>query len=375
MSFDSDALRAFLSTDLMDFFIRLGLIVAAIIACERIFAPFIPIMLWAMILAVSLQPLLGGLRARTGWSAARGATLIVLVGILLIGAPTVMLGISFAEHIFDVIGAFNSGDMQIPAPGDSVRDWPLVGERAYSAWSAAYADGPAFVESLQPQLANVSKGALSAAASTTGTLLFFFGALIIAGIMMAYSTSGSALMERVFTRVTGPEKGPSLHRLATLTVRSVAVGVVGVAFIQALLLGVGFMFAGIPAAGLLALVVLVLGILQLPALLISLPAIAYVWGMGDGGTMGNVLLTVYFVVAGFADNVLKPMLLGRGVDVPMPIVLLGALGGMVGAGIVGLFVGAVVLSVAYELFMDWLGESPPEQQVSAVSADVTGSGD
>ncbi|MFT4769923.1 MAG: putative PurR-regulated permease PerM, partial [Glaciecola sp.] len=255
----------------------------------------------------------------------------------------------------------------------SVKEWPIVGEKAYAAWSAAYTDLPAFIEGLQPQLGSFSKSALRAAASTAGTLLFFFGALIIAGIMMAYGESGTAAMGRIFSRMVGDQKGPAMHTITTLTVRSVAMGVVGVAFIQALLLGVGFMLAGIPAAGLLALVVLVIGILQLPALLVSIPAIAFVWGMGDGGTVVNIALTIYFVIAGFADNVLKPMLLGRGVSVPMPVVLLGALGGMMGAGIVGLFVGAVVLSVGYELFMGWVDD---ESLVAVASeGEATGTSD
>ncbi len=356
MSLDSDALRGFLSRDLLDFFIRLGLIVLAVMACEMVFAPFLPIMLWGLILAISLYPLMQIFCTRSGWESGRMATLMVLGMILLIGVPSVMLGSSFATHIFDVIGSFDANNVSIRPPEESVKDWPLVGERVFALWTQAYSDMPAFIESLQPQLANFSKAALRSAASTAGTLFFFFGALIIAGIMMAYGESGTAVMRRIFCRIAGPDRGASLHRLTTLTVRSVASGVVGVAFIQALLLGIGFLLAGIPAAGLLALVVLVIGILQLPALIVSLPAIAYVWGVGDSGSIVNILLTVYFIVAGAADNVLKPMLLGRGVDVPMPVVLIGALGGMVGAGIVGLFVGAVVLSVGYELFMQWVDE-------------------
>lgn len=359
MSLDKETLQSFVSRDLLDFFIRLGFIVLAVVACERIFAPFIPIMLWGLILAIALFPLFEMLRGRTGFSPGGTATIVVLLGILLIGVPAVMLGTSFATHIFDVIGNFDAQTFELPAPGEDVRAWPLVGERIFDAWTQAHADLPAFVEGMQPHLSNFGKTAIGAAASTAGTLLFFFGALIIGGIMMAYAKSGSAVMQRVFTRVAGPAKGPGLHKLSTLTVRSVAVGVVGVAVIQALLLGIGFMLAGIPAAGLLALIVLVIGILQLPALLVSLPAIAYVWMAGDAGVTMNIVLTVYFLVAGFADNVLKPLLLGRGVDVPMPIVLIGAIGGMVGAGIVGLFVGAVVLSVGYELFMGWLDDATP----------------
>lgn len=360
MNFDKHALRAFMSQDLLDFFIRLGLIVLAVVACERIFSPFLPIMTWAMILAVALYPLHLFLARRTGWAPGRTATALVLMLVALIGVPVVLLGSSFASHIFDAVGNFDAGTVHIDPPGEKVRNVPLVGEQAYTAWLNASRDLPAFLETLQPQLKNFSRGALEAAASTAGTLFFFLGALIIAGIMMAYGESGSAVMARVFSRIAGVPRGESLHRLSTLTVRSVATGVVGVAFIQALLLGVGFLLAGIPAAGLLALVVLIIGILQLPALIVSLPAIAYIWGVGDGGAVVNIVLSVYFLVAGAADNVLKPMLLGRGVDVPMPVVLLGALGGMVGEGIVGLFIGAVVLSVGYELFMEWVGDESGE---------------
>jgi predicted PurR-regulated permease PerM len=356
---DTDALRGFISRDLLDFFIRFGLIVLAVMACEMVFAPFLPIMLWGLILAICLYPLMERLCASSGWGAGRVSTLMVVLTILVIGVPTVILGGSFATHIFDLIGGFDANTVNIRPPNESVKEWPLVGERVYALWAQAYGDMPGFIESLQPQLANFSKSALRTAASTAGTLFFFFGALIIAGVMMAYGAAGAVTMGRIFRRIAGAERGDSLKRLTTLTIRSVATGVVGVAFIQALLLGVGFLLAGIPAAGLLALVVLVIGILQLPALLVSLPAIGYIWGMGDGGTIVNTALTVYFILAGASDNVLKPILLGRGVDVPMPVVLIGALGGMIGAGIVGLFVGAVILSVGYELFMTWVDEETP----------------
>jgi predicted PurR-regulated permease PerM len=136
-----------------------------------------------------------------------------------------------------------------------------------------------------------------------------------------------------------------------------------------LLLGLGFIFAGVPGAGPLAILVMVLGIVQLPAALISIPVIIYLWVGGDASTTSNIIFTVYLLVAGLADNVLKPLLLGRGVDVPMPIILIGALGGMVSAGIIGLFIGAIVLAVGYKIFMDWVDEPSQDQEgESAASA-------
>jgi predicted PurR-regulated permease PerM len=160
-----------------------------------------------------------------------------------------------------------------------------------------------------------------------------------------------------------------------MTVRSVAAGVIGVAFIQALLLGVGFKFAGVPGASVLALAVLIVGILQIPALIFSLPVVAYLWVGGDGSTTSNIVWSIYLVLAGLTDNVLKPLLLGRGVEAPMPVILIGALGGMVSAGLVGLFVGSVALALGYQLFMEWVGTAgtggdaePPQTESGANTA-------
>jgi predicted PurR-regulated permease PerM len=180
--------------------------------------------------------------------------------------------------------------------------------------------------------------------------------LIVAGIMMAWGQSGSDAIGRLLHRVAGERQGPRLHVLGTGTIRSVATGVIGVAFIQALLLGIGFFGAGIPAASVLAVVVMMMGILQLPAALVSLPAIGYIWWAGDSSTVVMVVWSVYLLVAGLTDNVLKPMFLGRGVDAPMPVILIGALGGMASNGIVGLFIGAVLLAVGYKILMGWVAQ-------------------
>jgi predicted PurR-regulated permease PerM len=349
----------------LDLFIRVALLAAAVFASIRIVLPFLSLMLWALVLAVTLYPLFQGLRSRTGWAPGRIATLMTLLFILVLGYPIFLLGVSFATHVGDGVAALRDGTVHIPEPLESVREWPLGGERLYAMWSEAYSDKEAFLEDIRPQIAGFAKAALASAASTAATFLLFIAALIIAGIMMAYGESGGAVMQRIACRAVGQQRGVSIHRLATLTVRSVAAGVVGVAVIQALLLGIGFLLAGIPAAGVLAMVTLIIGILQLPALLVSLPAIAYLWGLGDAGTVVNAVLTVYFLLAGAADNVLKPMLLGRGIDVPMPVVLIGALGGMVASGIVGLFTGSVILSVVYQLFIEWVHEveSPAPESV------------
>ena len=362
MELDDVRVRDLLSRDLVEAMIRIGLIAFLVVMAGRIFAPFMGLMLWALILAVAHYPLHRRLASMLGGRQGSAATVLVVIGLLLIGIPTAMLGSSFAGQIHTVIEAFTSNSVTVKPPNPAIAEWPLVGERLHAAWSAAAADLPAFLERMQPQLGNMAEWALSMAAGTMGAVLMFLGAWLIAGVMRAFGESGSAATGQIFSRLAGAERGPKLQVLSTATIRSVATGVIGVAFIQALLLGIGFVFAGVPAAGVLALIVMIVGIVQLPATLISLPVIGYLWWAGEAATTSNVIWTVYLVVAGLADNVLKPVLLGRGVDAPMPIVLIGALGGMVSAGIVGLFIGAVLLAVGYQIFMDWVNEPAAADQ-------------
>ena len=359
MSTNDATLRKFLSRDLTETLIRVGLIAFLVVMCIRVFAPFAGLVVWGLILAIALEPLHGRLAARLGGRQGVAATVMVLSGLLLLGVPTVMLGSSFASHLHDVYAAVDSGTLAIQPPDPGVAEWPIVGARLYEAWNSAATNLPAFVNENQELLRNLSRQVLAAAASTAGAILLFLGAMIVAAIMMAYTESGSHTIRRIFCRLTDPVRGPGLQKLATATVRSVAAGVIGVAFIQSILLGMGFLLAGIPAAGVLALIVMLIGIVQIPALLVSLPAVAYLWWSGDGSTTSNIVFTIYLVVAGMADNVLKPLMLGRGVDAPMLVILIGAIGGMVTGGIIGLFIGGVLLAVSYQLFMEWVNESEP----------------
>jgi predicted PurR-regulated permease PerM len=353
----------------MEVMIRFGLVAVLVIVCVRIFEPFIGLVLWALILAVVLYPVQRILARRLGGRQGRAATLLVLGSILLIGIPSAMLGGSFASFVFELNAALQAGTLGIDPPKPDVAEWPLVGEKIFEIWDLAARDLPALLEQMQPQLGSISKFVLGMVASTAGEVLKFIGSLIIAGIMMAYGKAGSEAMLRIVNRLAGAGKGAELQKLSTATIRSVALGVIGIAFIQSLLLGVGFIWAGVPAAGLLALVALLLGIAQLPAMLVSLPVIGYIWWSGDSTAM-NTVYTAYLLVASLADNVLKPILLGRGVDAPMPIILLGALGGMITAGMIGLFVGAVFLTLGYVIFMAWVDDQKPAAETDAApSAD------
>jgi predicted PurR-regulated permease PerM len=175
---------------------------------------------------------------------------------------------------------------------------------------------------------------------------------------MAYGEPAAGAGRGIFVRVAGAERGEALFKLTTSTIRAVASGVIGVAFIQAILVGLALVLAGVPAAGVLAVIVLVLAIAQLPAVLVTVPAIIYIWSSGNYSTGAAITHTIILLLVGLADNVLKPLMLGRGVDVPMPVMLLGALGGMASGGILGMFVGATLFALGHQIFMGWVTDNP-----------------
>ena len=351
--FDSESGRRDAS-GLLDVLIRAGLILAMVMLCYQVFSPFLTLMVWAVILAVTLYPLHQYLADKMGGKQGLAATILVLLGIVLIVVPTAVLMSSLGDSVHQLIIDVQEGTLEIPAPREGIATWPVVGEKIYAFWSAAYTDLPSLIKSLQPKIGDLAKMALGFVAGIGAGLLQFLAAFIIAGIIMAFGQAGSRASLAIFERFAGAAQGAEFTTLATATIRAVAQGVIGVAFIQAIVVGLCLLLAGIPWAGVLAMIVLVLGIAQVPALLVTLPAIAYLWMSGGYGTVEAVVYSVLLFVAGMADNVLKPLMLGRGVEAPMPVILLGALGGMAAAGILGMFVGATLLALGYQIFMGWV---------------------
>jgi len=348
-----------LSRGLLDVLIRAGLIAVLVMFCFQIFHPFLNLMLWSLILAITLYPLHLMIRAKLGNNDGRSATLIALIAIGVLMVPIYLLGSSLADSVENALAVVKSGNFHIRPPAESVADWPLVGKPLYAFWLQASTDLTGVTQKFTPQIKDLVLTLLGKLAGLGMGLLVFIVALMIAGIFMAYGEGGSRSAVEIASRLSGPDRGPQITQLCTATIRAVAQGVVGIAFIQMLLIGVAFVLKGIPGAGLLALAVLLLGIMQLPATLITIPVIAFVFTT-EGASTATIVFSIYVFIAGLADNVLKPLLLGRGVDVPMPVVLIGALGGMVTNGVIGLFIGPVVLAVGYQLFWQWVRDQPKD---------------
>jgi predicted PurR-regulated permease PerM len=365
--FDAEFERR-LKTALLDVLIQAGLIAAMVVLCYQVFSPFLHLTVWAIILAVALYPLHQAIAGRLGGRQGLSSTLIVLLGALLILAPTAVLMGLLGDSVHDLIKSIQANTLQVPPPPPGVAAWPIVGEKLHSLWSQASTDLPALVQSQQPKIGDIARAALAFVAGIGSAFLQLVAAFVIAAIIMAYGKAAIGASRAVFERVAGAARAGDLADLSTSTIRAVALGVIGVAVIQAILIGLMMLIAHVPLAGVAAAIMLVLGIAQVPALIVTIPAIAYIWMSGQYGTVEAIAYTIGLVLTGMADNVLKPLLLGRGVEAPMPVILLGALGGMAAAGIRGMFVGATLLALGYQIFMRWVAarhesapaEAPPE---------------
>ncbi len=333
--------------------VRLGILFLLLYWCFLIIGPFIHLVVWGAIIAVAVYPLHTKFSARLGNRHKLSAILLTLLALVVLTTPVVMLAGSMIEIVQTWSADIERESLRVPPPADSVQEWPVIGEEVYSAWQLASESLTAVAEKYAPQLEGLRNALVGAAAGIGSGIIQMILSIIIAGLFLASADASVAGTRAVVNRLVGP-RGPKLMALSEATVRSVAQGVLGVAVIQSILAAVGLVAAGVPAAGIWMFLVLVLAIIQLPPLLILGPIIVYVFSVADPLTA--TLFAIWSVLASFSDAVLKPLLLGRGMDVPMLVVLLGAIGGMLLSGIVGLFVGAVVLVLGYELVEFWVTE-------------------
>lgn len=326
--------------------------------CLVIVGPFISFLLWGTVIAVSMYTPFLWLERKLGGRRKLAVAFFALAGAVIVVLPAWLFAESLLGPTRALQEGLQSGQLDIPRANETVRDWPVVGEKLYENWSAAADDFEDWLNDHRAQVKSVLEGVFSRITSVALTVLQFLAATLVACFMLAGAAGSKHFMTRLSRRLAG-DQGDALLNLSVATIRSVTVGVLGIAFIQAVLAGIGMVAVGVPAAGLLALVVLVLAIAQLPPWLVMFPVIFYVFSTHDS-TLVSSVFAVWAIVVSFLDMVLKPLMLGRGVEAPMPVILLGAIGGMLHSGIIGLFVGAVLLALGYKLFMAWLtlGEEP-----------------
>lgn len=335
--------------------VKLGLLLLLATWCFKIITPFIVPVMWGVIIAVATFPLFLKLKSALADKNKLAATVYTLLALALLITPTVMISNSIIDSSAIIAERYESGTLEIPPPNDSVKEWPLIGEKTYAVWLQASDNLETTLKKYESETKKVGKALVSGAAGAAGTILQFVLSIIISGILVANASGAYDVTIKIFKRLTSDESGQSYADLSKATIRSVAQGVLGVAIIQAVLSALGMMVMDVPAWGLWTLAVMVVAIAQIPPIVILGFVCAYVFSVAE--TTPAVIFLIYCIIVSSSDGFLKPLFLGRGMSTPMLVILLGAIGGMIMSGIIGLFVGAIILALGYELFMAWLDKT------------------
>ena len=336
--------------------IRIALVFMLIILAYDIIRPFLIPLAWGGIIAIAAFPLTRRIEGWLGGRRGLAATLLTLFLIVILVVPCYQLTEALLSTAKTVAEQLNSGELKIPGPSEKVADLPLVGSKIYDAWALAHSNLEVAIQQAAPHLKSVATYAVGSLGAGLLGVIMFVVSLLIAGGFMTYAEASGDAAHRIFVRLGGDKPGGEWANMCVATVRSVLQGVVGVAVIQTTLCAIGLFVMGIPGAPIWSAVILFLAIAQLPPLLVSAPIIVYAFS--NYGTTPAVIFTVWMVISSSSDAFLKPLLMGRGLDIPMPIILMGAIGGMIISGIIGLFAGAVVLAIWYMLFKTWMEQTP-----------------
>jgi predicted PurR-regulated permease PerM len=334
----------------IDVSIHVGLVILLATACFLILRPFLLLIAWGIIIAIAIYPGYWKLQLVLGGRTIAATLFVTLVLLAVLIVPVALLARTLVDAVQTMTMHVKDGILTIPPPPGNVERWPIVGVPLKNAWTLASTNISAAFRSLAPYVKVVIPGLFSASVGIGLTVVQFALSIVLAGVLLANARGAEGAARSLACRVFR-EKGSEFEQLAGSTIRSVTIGILGVALVQSILASMGFLVAKLPGAGLWAVVFLVAAILQV-AVLVLIPAVIYMFAIAS--VTKAVIFLIWCLFVALIDNVLKPLLLGRGVSVPMIVVFLGAIGGFAAMGIIGLFVGATVLSVGYKLLLAWL---------------------
>ena len=352
-----------LSSATIDFAIRLGFIALLGYWSFRVIAPFLTIGLWSAILVVALYPVFDWL---TRWLSPRAAAaLVTLLCLLIVVGPLTWLGLGMIGGVSSLVTGVDTGQLAFPFPPETVKGWPVIGEHLHRLWQLAATNMKGALAEVAPMLKPAGGKLLVFAQGALFGLIELLVAIVVAGFLFTQGPKLVDVLSAFLSRALS-HRGKELVQLAGATIRNVSRGVVGIALLQSLLAGAGFLAAGIPAAGVLAFVALLLSIVQIGPAILFLPIVVWSWTAMD--TTHALIFTAYMVPVGLIDNVLRPVLMARGLTTPMPVIVIGVIGGTIALGIVGLFFGPIILSVAWVVLVAWVQGS----DLVAVGTEVDG---
>ena len=342
--------------------IRIGCLALLAYWSWLLLQPLLSIFVWSVIFAVALYPvfdwLAGKLRGYRGLAAAA----ITVFSLILIFGPVTWLGVSLGDNLRTLYARLADGSLTIPQPYESVQTWPFVGGEVYQIWYLASTNIKALLGEWSEQLKAIG-GSVLAIAGTAGLDLVKFIIGIFVSAFLFVPGPALVLSVKNAVRHISTDRAEEFVDLTGATIRNVSRGIIGISALQALLAGIGLLAAGVPAAGLLSFLVLLLGIIQVGAWIVLVPVVIWSWFVM--AKAASVMFTIYMVPVLLLDNVLRPLVMARGLSTPMPVILIGVVGGTLAHGLMGLFVGPIVLSIAWQLLAAWIREGTDGMQTAA----------
>lgn len=336
---------------IVDLIVRLGVLVLLINWCLAIVKPFILIIIWAGVITIAVFPLFNKLMKLFRGNRLIPTLVLTLVMLSILVVPSYFVSLSLSDGIKEIREMYNAGTLKIPPPGDRTQNWPAFAKPIADLWKLASVNLEAATLKYADQLKGVAKWMFQAFAGIGKGVLQFTGSIIIAGVMLYFYESIGKALRKLFKKIAG-EKGDYFADMTVSVVRNVVKGILGVAIIQASMAALGFFVAGVPFAGLWTVICLILAIVQIGVGPIAIPIAIYMFSATDSLTA--TLLAIWLGITLISDNVLKPILLGRNAPAPMLVIFLGAIGGFMYNGFLGLFLGAVILCIGYQLLIAWM---------------------
>jgi predicted PurR-regulated permease PerM len=338
---------------LIDTILRIVVLFLLIAWCIGIILPFIEPVIWGAIIAVAIYPFFAMVKRWLGNRNMLAAVMVTLLVFVILLVPTALLVKSLVEGMESLVTQFKDHTFVIPPPDPSVAGWPLIGKPISDIWLLASKSIESAITTYREPLSKLGMTIIGPLGGFGRGLLMFFVSVIIAGVFLVKADASTAFVQKLIHRLAG-ERSDEMLPVTGATIRNVAKGILGVAFFQFLAAGTVFVLANVPLPGLWAFAVLVIAILQLPSIIVILPVIIYLFAVKELAMA--ILWTIALLAIGLSDNVLKPLLMGQHSTVPMLVIFLGAIGGFIFSGLIGLFTGAIVLSVGYNLMVHWIDE-------------------
>lgn len=343
--------------------VRLALLGLLVYWSFVVIRPFVPILTWSVVLAVALYPVFGWLSHLLGDRPKLAATILTLINLGIVIGPATWLGLGAVEGLRGFAAELAAGTLALPSPPEAIKGWPIIGEQLYGFWQQASTNLRALLGQVVPQLKPLAGTILGLAGDAgVGTLKFLL-AVALTGFLFPAGPRLVAASKRFLSRVVA-ERSVDFLALAGATIRSVAQGVIGIAVAQGLVIGIILKFADVPRAGFLAFLVMMLGILQIGSAVVVIPVLIWIWATKS--FVVALVVTLCILPASLADNVLKPIVMGRGLTTPALVIFIGVIGGTLAHGLVGLFIGPIILAVVWELLTAWVSDS----ESAADAADV-----